>query len=169
MRRTPGPKLELFQKTTYSTYVSTSHADLLRAADLRVTAPRLAVLAEVEAHQHATAESIRQAVRDRLGTVSTQAVYDVLHALTRARILRRIEPTGSAGRYEVYRGDNHHHVVCRACGAIHDVPCAVGRAPCLDASNDHGFAIEAAEVIYWGTCPACQAKNSAPDRTNAVA
>lgn len=138
--------------------MSTSHADLLRAADLRVTAPRLAVLAEVEAHQHATAESIRQAVRDRLGTVSTQAVYDVLGALTRARILRRIEPSGSAGRYELYRGDNHHHVVCRDCGAIHDVPCATGEAPCLTASDDHGFDIEAAEVIFWGTCSACQAK-----------
>lgn len=137
-----------------------SHAELLRARKLRVTAPRLAVLAEVEAHQHATAEAIRQAVRERLGTVSTQAIYDVLHALTDARILRRIEPSGSAGRYELYRGDNHHHVVCRGCGAIHDVPCAVEAAPCLDPSERHGFTIDTAEVIYWGICAACRA--SAP-------
>ena len=140
--------------------MSATHAELLRAANLRVTAPRLAVLAEVEAHPHATAETIRQAVRDRLGTVSTQAVYDVLRALTDARILRRIEPDGSPGRFELYRGDNHHHVVCRGCGAINDVPCAVGAAPCLHASDDHGFAIEAAEVIYWGTCPDCQRARS---------
>lgn len=140
--------------------MSSTHAELLRAADLRVTAPRLAVLAEVEAHPHATADTIRQAVRDRLGTVSTQAVYDVLHALTDARILRRIEPDGSPGRFELYRGDNHHHVVCRRCGAIDDVPCAVGEAPCLHASDDHGFAIEAAEVIYWGICPACQTEGA---------
>lgn len=136
--------------------MSTSHADLLRAAELRVTAPRLAVLAEVEARPHATAETIRHAVHERLGTVSTQAVYDVLHALTDARLLRRIEPDGSPGRFELYRGDNHHHVVCRTCGAIHDVPCAVGEAPCLHASDDHGFTIDTAEVIYWGTCAACR-------------
>lgn len=141
--------------------MSTSHADLLRAAELRVTAPRLAVLAEVEARPHATAETIRHAVHERLGTVSTQAVYDVLHALTDARLLRRIEPDGSPGRFELYRGDNHHHVVCRTCGAIHDVPCAVGEAPCLHASDDHGFTIDTAEVIYWGTCAACRSVSGA--------
>lgn len=130
---------------------------MLRAADLRVTAPRLAVLAELQDHPHATAEAIRQAVHTRLGTVSTQAVYDVLHTLTAARLLRRIEPEGSPGRFELYRGDNHHHVVCRGCGAIDDVPCAVGHAPCLTPSEDHDFAIEIAEVIYWGTCPTCRA------------
>ncbi len=134
----------------------TDHAELLRAADLRVTAPRLAVLAEVAARPHATAEEIRGAVHERIGTVSTQAVYDVLHALTDARILRRIEPDGSPGRFELFRGDNHHHVVCRGCGAVDDVPCAVGHAPCLTASDDHGFAIETAEVIFWGTCPDCR-------------
>jgi len=133
----------------------TDHAELLRAADLRVTAPRLAVLAEVAAHPHATAEEVRRRVHERLGTVSTQAVYDVLHALTDARILRRIEPDGSPGRFELFRGDNHHHVVCRTCGAIGDVPCAVGHAPCLTASTNHGFAIDTAEVLYWGTCPSC--------------
>ena len=138
----------------------TDHAELLRAADLRVTAPRLAVLAEVEAHPHATAEEIRRLVKERLGTVSTQAVYDVLHALTDVRLLRRIEPDGSPGRFELFREDNHHHVVCRTCGDIGDVPCAVGHAPCLTASDDHGFSIDAAEVVYWGTCPACSAKSA---------
>ncbi|WP_454086086.1 Fur family transcriptional regulator [Georgenia sp. Marseille-Q6866] len=137
----------------------TDHAELLRAADLRVTAPRLAVLAEVEAHPHATAEEIRRLVKERLGTVSTQAVYDVLHALTDVRLLRRIEPDGSPGRFELFREDNHHHVVCRTCGAIGDVPCAVGHAPCLTASDDHGFSIDTAEVVYWGTCPACRTQS----------
>lgn len=140
----------------YSRFMSTQHAELLRAAHLRVTAPRLAVLAEVTSRPHATAEEIRGAVHERLGTVSTQAVYDVLHALTDARILRRIEPSGSPGRFELYRDDNHHHVVCRSCGSIGDVPCAVGHAPCLTAGTDHGFEIDTAEVIYWGMCPACR-------------
>jgi len=138
--------------------VSTDHAEMLRAAGLRVTAPRLAVLAELEAHPHATAEETRAAVRERLGTVSTQAVYDVLNALTAAGILRRTEPAGSPGRYELRRGDNHHHVVCRSCGAVEDVPCAVGEAPCLTASTDHGFVIDTAEVTYWGLCPACASR-----------
>ena len=136
----------------------TDHAELLRAADLRVTAPRLAVLAEVSDRPHATADAIRSAVHERLGTVSTQAVYDVLGALTSARILRRIEPEGSPGRYEVARGDNHHHLVCRGCGAVSDVACAVGHAPCLVPSNDHGYVIDTAEVIFWGTCPTCQSQ-----------
>lgn len=134
---------------------TTSHPDLLRRAGLRVTAPRLAVLAELEAAPHADADTIRARVRERLGSVSTQAIYDVLHALTEAGILRRIEPAGSPGRYEVARGDNHHHLVCRGCGQVVDVPCAVGAAPCLHASADHGFVIDAAEVIYWGCCPSC--------------
>src|SRR5690606_3069077 len=137
----------------------TDHAELLRAADLRVTAPRLAVLAEVEAHPHATAEEIRRLVKERLGTVSTQAVYDVLHALTDVRLLRRIEPDGSPGRFELFREDNHHHVVCRTCGAVGDVPCAVGHAPCLTASNDHGSSIGTAVVVYWCTCPACRTQS----------
>ncbi|MFC7406865.1 Fur family transcriptional regulator [Georgenia alba] len=134
------------------------HVALLRGAGLRVTAPRLAALAELAEHPHADAETIRAGVVARLGTVSTQAVYDVLHALTGAGLLRRIEPDGSPGRYELAReDDNHHHAVCRACGAVEDVPCAVGHAPCLSPSEDHGFVIEAAEVIYWGTCRACLA------------
>jgi Fur family transcriptional regulator, stress-responsive regulator len=143
--------------------MSVTHTELLREAQLRVTAPRLAVLAEVAAHPHADAETIRAAVHERLGTVSTQAVYDVLHALTGAGLLRRIEPDGSPGRYELRRGDNHHHAVCRDCGAVADVPCAVGHAPCLTPSEDHGFVIDTAEVIYWGTCPSCLS-GSAPSK-----
>ncbi|GAA4422488.1 Fur family transcriptional regulator [Georgenia halophila] len=128
---------------------------------LRVTGPRLAVLAELADHPHADAETIRAGVHERLGTVSTQAVYDVLRALTATGLLRRIEPEGSPGRYELaHEDDNHHHAVCRSCGAVEDVPCAVGHAPCLTPSDDHGFVIETAEVIYWGTCQACLAEGS---------
>jgi Fur family ferric uptake transcriptional regulator len=128
---------------------------MLRGASLRVTAPRIAVLSAVHEHPHADTDSIIGVVRQNLGAVSHQAVYDVLRALTTAGLLRRIEPQGSVARYEARVGDNHHHVVCRSCGAIADVDCAVGAAPCLDASDDHGFAIDEAEVIYWGTCPEC--------------
>ncbi|WP_309116884.1 Fur family transcriptional regulator [Saccharothrix sp.] len=129
---------------------------MLRRASLRVTSPRMAVLSAVHEHPHADTDSIIGVVRDRLGTVSHQAVYDVLKALTGAGLLRRIEPPGSVARYEARVGDNHHHVVCRSCGVIADVDCAVGHAPCLTASDDHGFAIDEAEVVYWGTCPACK-------------
>jgi Fur family transcriptional regulator, stress-responsive regulator len=128
---------------------------LLRGASLRVTAPRIAVLSAVHSHPHADTDSIIGVVRQNLGAVSHQAVYDVLRALTGAGLLRRIEPQGSVARYEARVGDNHHHVVCRSCGSIADVDCAVGAAPCLDASDDHGFVIDEAEVIYWGTCPEC--------------
>lgn len=134
--------------------------EMLRAAQLRVTRPRLAVLEAVRAQPHADADTIIGAVREVLGTVSKQAVYDVLAALTQARLVNRIEPSGSPARYEARVGDNHHHVICRSCGEIADVDCAVGEAPCLHASNDHGFAIDEAEVIYWGTCPACVAKKT---------
>ena len=128
---------------------------LLRGAALRVTRPRLAVLTAVHEHPHADTDTLVRAVRDRLGEVSTQAVYDVLKALTTARLVRRIEPAGSVPRYEARVGDNHHHVVCRSCGLIADVDCAVDRVPCLTASHDHGFVIDEAEVTYWGLCPTC--------------
>ncbi|MCQ9164953.1 MULTISPECIES: Fur family transcriptional regulator [unclassified Arthrobacter] len=134
--------------------------DMLRAASLRVTRPRLAVLEAVRAHPHADADTIIGVVRDVLGSVSKQAVYDVLSALADAGLVHRIEPSGSPARFEARVGDNHHHVVCRSCGDIADVDCAVGEAPCLHASNDHGFTIDEAEVIYWGTCPACTAKKT---------
>ncbi|TIC86412.1 Fur family transcriptional regulator [Nocardioides sp. GY 10127] len=130
-------------------------ATLLRAAGLRVTQPRLATLRVLAGMPHAETEAVIAAVRADLGEVSHQAVYDVLRVLTDAGLVRRIQPQGSVARYETRTGDNHHHVVCRSCGAIEDVDCAVGHAPCLTAEDDHGFRIEEAEVVYWGTCPAC--------------
>ncbi len=136
----------------------------LRESSLRVTRPRLAVLAAVHAHPHADTDSIIGAVRRELPSVSHQAVYDVLRALTGAGLLRRIQPSGLVARYEARVGDNHHHVVCRTCGAIEDVDCAVGYTPCLVASDDRGYAIDEAEVIYWGQCSDC-----APDVVAAAA
>ena len=137
----------------------------VREAGLRVTRPRLAVLSAVHDHPHLDTDAIIGLVRADLGTVSHQAVYDVLRALTTAGVLRRIEPTGSAARYETRVGDNHHHVVCRSCGAISDVDCVVGDAPCLIGSDDHGFVVDEAEVVFWGVCPDC-ATTSQPSGGN---
>jgi Fur family transcriptional regulator, stress-responsive regulator len=142
-----------------------SYAEQLRAADLRVTRPRVAVMEAVHEHPHADTETLFGAVRAGLPDVSRQAVYDVLNALTAVGLVRRIQPSGSVARYESRIGDNHHHVVCRSCGTIADVDCAVGEAPCLTAVDDKGFAIDEAEVIYWGLCPDCsssQASRSHP-------
>jgi Fur family ferric uptake transcriptional regulator len=128
---------------------------MLRGAALRVTRPRVAVLNAVHAHPHADTDSIIGAVRRDLPEVSHQAVYDSLHALAATGLVRRIQPSGSVARYESRVGDNHHHVVCRSCGLIADVDCAVGEAPCLTASDDGGFSIDEAEVVYWGLCPGC--------------
>ncbi len=133
---------------------------MLRGAALRVTRPRLAVLSAVHEHPHADTASIIAAVRNDLADVSHQAVYDVLRALTTAGLVRCIEPPGSVARYEARVGDNHHHIVCRSCGAIADVDCAVGPAPCLTPSNDHGFVVDEAEVVYRGLCPACSTTSS---------
>jgi Fur family ferric uptake transcriptional regulator len=133
---------------------------MLRGVALRVTRPRIAVLGAVHDHPHADTDSIIGVVRDNLGEVSHQAVYDVLRALTGAGLLRRIQPPGSVARYEARVGDNHHHVVCRSCGAIADVDCAVGLTPCLTAADDAGYEIDEAEVIYWGRCPDCVAAGS---------
>ena len=130
---------------------------LLREAALRVTRPRVAVLGAVQRHPHADTESIIGAVRRELPDVSHQAVYDSLHTLTAVGLVRRIQPSGSVARYESRVDDNHHHVVCRSCGVIADVDCAVGHTPCLTASDDHGFSVDEAEVVYWGTCPECTA------------
>lgn len=130
---------------------------LLRGAGLRVTQPRLAVLRALEARPHADTATVLSAVRSELDRVSHQAVYDVLDALTQSGLVRRIQPAGSAARYERRVDDNHHHVVCRACGAVADVDCVVGSAPCLSAAEDAGFAIDEAEVIFWGICPECSA------------
>ncbi len=136
--------------------MDTDFTQCLRSANLRVTRPRLAVLEEVSAGGHVSADELRGRVTKRIGSVSTQAIYDIVHALTQARILREVKPNGSVALYEIERGDNHHHVSCRECGTILDVPCATGYTPCLQASDCHGFDIDEAEVIYWGLCPACQ-------------
>ena len=137
--------------------MTTDFASVLRGASLRVTRPRMAVLAAVHEHPHVDTDAVINQVRADVGTVSHQAVYDVLRALTDVGLLRRIQPAGMAARYESRVGDNHHHVVCRSCGTIADVDCAVGHTPCLTASDDHGFVVDEAEVVYWGTCPTCSA------------
>jgi Fur family transcriptional regulator, stress-responsive regulator len=143
---------------------SADYAAQLRTADLRVTRPRVAVLEAVHTHPHADTETILSAVRSGLPDVSRQAVYDVLNALTAVGLVRRIQPLGMVARYESRVGDNHHHVVCRSCGVIADVDCAVGDAPCLTPGDDDnvldGFVLDEAEVIYWGLCPDCSTANS---------
>jgi Fur family ferric uptake transcriptional regulator len=134
-------------------------AQAVRGAALRVTRPRVAVLAAVHAQPHADTDALITAVRRDLGEVSHQAVYDVLRVLTTAGLVRRIQPPGSVARYEARVGDNHHHVVCRSCGAVADVDCAVGEAPCLTASDDAGYTIDEAEVVYWGRCGDCGAND----------
>ena len=140
--------------------MSTSRAasERLRERGLNVTAPRLAVLAAVEElGGHVDAGAIAAAARDRLGSVSTPAIYDILNALTDAGLLRRIQPAGSPARYETRVGDNHHHLVCRTCGAVENVDCVVGSAPCLHAGADAAFPVEEAEITFWGQCERCRA------------
>lgn len=132
-------------------------AEALRGAGLRATAVRLAALAALLHHPHADTDTVVRYVRAELGTVSTQAVYNVLAALVEAGLVHRIEPAGSVALYELRVGDNHHHVVCRRCGAVADVDCALGRRPCLTPSEAHGYLLDEAEVTYWGICPDCQA------------
>src|ERR1700691_881208 len=139
---------------------SPSIAEELRGAGLRVTAARVALLEAVRHGDHLGAEALAAGVRDRVGHVSLQAVYEALHALTEAGLVRRIEPPGSPVRFEGRVGDNHHHVVCRSCGVVADVDCAVGEAPCLTASDDRGLSIDEAEVIYWRLCPDCSTARS---------
>ena len=156
--------LDRFQRTGQTADVppTTDAEAALRSAALRVTRPRLAVLTAVGERPHATTDAVIDAVRADLGEVSHQAVYDVLRALTGAGLLRRIQPAGSVARYETRVGDNHHHVVCRSCGTIADVDCAVHGTPCLTASDDHGFAIDEADVTYWGLCPDCAGDAARP-------
>ncbi|CAL9653937.1 Fur family transcriptional regulator [Streptomyces levis] len=135
-------------------------AEELRGAGLRVTAARVALLETVRDGDHLGAEAIASEVRGRVGHISVQAVYEGLHALTAAGLIRRLDPPGSPALYEGRVGDNHHHLVCRSCGAVADVDCAVGHAPCLTASDDRGFAVDEAEVIYWGLCPDCSTAGS---------
>jgi Fe2+ or Zn2+ uptake regulation protein len=135
--------------------------EMLREHGLRVTRPRLAVLEVLTGGGHLEVDEIAQRVRSRLDSVSTQAIYDVLGALTRAGLTRRIEPAGSPARYESRAGDNHHHIVCRGCGSIADVDCEVGQRPCLMPSELHGFDLYEAEITFWGLCPACKARRTA--------
>ena len=143
-----------------------SAAEELRGAGLRVTAARVALLDTVRHGDHLGVEAIAAGVRERVGHISLQAVYEALDALSAAGLVRRIEPAGSPARFEGRVGDNHHHIVCRSRGVVADVDCAVGEAPCLTASDEHGFAIDEAEVIYWGLCPAC---STAPEPLNDAA
>jgi Fur family ferric uptake transcriptional regulator len=135
----------------------------LRAAGLRVTMPRLAMLTWLAGHPHSTVDAIAAGVRERFGTVSTQAVYDMLAACAAAGLLRRIEPAGSPARFERRVGDNHHHAVCRRCGRTEDVDGVIGAQPCLTLAEDMGFAVDEAEVVFWGVCPACKAAESSAD------
>ncbi|MEM7048337.1 MAG: Fur family transcriptional regulator [Acidobacteriota bacterium] len=134
---------------------------VLRKHGLQVTAQRLAVLAAVVKRPHGTADDIARAVRDEIGVISRQSVYNALGALVDKGLLRRIEPSGSPTRYEDRVGDNHHHLICRSCGRVEDVDCAIGSAPCLHAADDSGFEIDEAEVIYWGRCPECRSTSTA--------
>jgi Fur family ferric uptake transcriptional regulator len=135
-------------------------AEELRGAGLRVTAVRVALLETVRGGDHLHVEGVATGVRDRVGHVSLQAVYEALHALTAAGLIRRIEPAGGPPRFEGRVGDNHHHIVCRSCGAVADVDCAVGEAPCLTPSDDRGFTLNEAEVIYWGQCADCSSRST---------
>ncbi|MHB8507101.1 MAG: Fur family transcriptional regulator [Candidatus Dormibacteria bacterium] len=130
-------------------------ANVLRAAGLRVTAPRLTVLGALADHRHAAVDEVARASRERLGTLSTQAVYDILRALVTAGLVRKIQPAAHPAMFELRVGDNHHHVVCRDCGLVGDVDCAVGAAPCLSPSQTQGFVLDEAEVTFWGRCPSC--------------
>jgi Fur family ferric uptake transcriptional regulator len=131
--------------------------ELLRLNGVQVTAQRLAIMRAVATRPHATADDLADDVRAVIGTISRQAVYDTLGVLVEKKLIRRVQPAGSAARYEDRVGDNHHHLICRGCGIMFDIDCAVGEVPCLTAGDDHGFEIDEAEVIYWGHCPTCWA------------
>ena len=138
-------------------------AELLREHGVQVTAQRLAIMRVVAEHPHATADELGDVVRSQLGAISRQAVYDSLGVLVDKNLIRRIQPAGSAGRYESRVGDNHHHLICRVCRMMFDVDCAVGEVPCLTADDTHGFEVDEAEVIYWGRCPTCRADDPLDD------
>lgn len=144
--------------------MSMEPADLLRRHGLQVTAQRLAVLRAVSAHPHVTADGVADAAKGEIGAISRQAVYDALGALVEKGLVRRIAPSGSPARYETRVGDNHHHLICRVCGRVVDVDCAVGSAPCLTAAEDMGYEIDEAEVVYWGRCPECRAPAQADSK-----
>ena len=148
--------------------MTTDPADLLRQHGVQVTAQRLAVLRAVAGHPHITADAVAEAARADIGAISRQSVYDALGTLVDAGLIQRIQPVGSAARYEDRVGDNHHHVICRICGSVGDVDCAVGETPCLTASNDMGYEIDQADVAYWGRCPDCRADSTTRTATEAT-
>jgi Fe2+ or Zn2+ uptake regulation protein len=148
--------------------VLTDQADLLRQHGVQVTAQRLAVLRAVSGHPHITADAVAEAARAEIGAISRQSVYDALGTLVDAGLIQRIQPVGSAARYEDRVGDNHHHVICRICGSVVDVDCAVGETPCLTASNDMGYEIDQAEVAYWGRCPDCRTDAASGSNTSSA-
>ena len=144
--------------------MSTNAVDLLRQRGIQVTAQRLAVLRAVAGHPHITADAVAGIVRNEIGAISLQSVYDALGMLVSERLIRRIQPSGSPARFEDRVGDNHHHLICRTCGRVVDIDCAVGAAPCLTPLDDRGYQVDEAEVAYWGRCPDCleQSRTSSP-------
>lgn len=146
--------------------MATDPADLLRQCGIQVTAQRLAVLRAVAGQPHVTADGVAEVVRAEIGAISLQSVYDALGVLVAGGLIRRIQPAGSPARFEDRVGDNHHHLICRICGRVVDVDCAVGSAPCLTAVDDRGYEIDEAEVAYWGRCPDCLVQSKAPSRTD---
>ena len=145
--------------------MATEPADLLRQRGIQVTAQRLAVLRAVSGEPHITADAVAEAVRGEIGAISLQSVYDALGVLVTEGLIRRIQPAGSPARFEDRVGDNHHHLICRVCGRVMDVDCAIGKAPCLTAHDDNGYQIDEAEVAYWGRCPDCQGKSRVASRS----
>jgi Fur family ferric uptake transcriptional regulator len=148
--------LDSVQNSCWYCAVTDDVDELLRHHGMQVTAQRLAIMRAVSSRPHATADALADDVRSVIGSISRQAVYDTLGVLVDKNLIRRIQPAGSAARYEDRVGDNHHHLICRACGAMFDIDCAVGEVPCLTADDDHGFEIDEAEVVYWGHCPTCR-------------
>lgn len=141
--------------------MATDPAELLRQRGIQITAQRLAVLRAVSAHPHITADAVAETVREDIGAISLQSVYDALTLLVTEGLIRRIQPAGSAARFEDRVGDNHHHLICRVCGRVVDIECAIGSAPCLKAFDDKGYEIDEAEVVHWGRCPGCLAASRA--------
>ena len=164
----PWKKLDSVQNPTNTVTVQSATADLLRSHGVQVTAQRIAVLQAVSSAPHSTADGVHEIALAELGAISRQAVYDALGTLVAADLVRRIQPAGSPARFEDRTGDNHHHLACRQCHALVDVDCAAGYAPCLTASDDNGFAIDEAEVVYWGLCPRCRPDASSGDPTPAA-
>jgi Fe2+ or Zn2+ uptake regulation protein len=161
------PVLESFQYLDYSLAVIDGFAALLRDRGIQVTAQRLAVLRAVSTEPHVTADRVAEVARAEIGAISLQSVYDALGVLVAEGLIRRIQPAGSAARFEDRVGDNHHHLICRICGRVVDVDCALGTAPCLTAQDDQGYEIDEAEIAYWGRCPDCLSQSPASSPSDA--